>query len=130
MATCSKAQLLIDAVANQFTGVAPDIRDSIIIQLLCEIKGMPCDKATLIASAQSNQFTGVEPRIRDALILQLLCDIFDGGGGGGGDRQVYQGSGDPNGVVTPDNTAIANLYYNTDVPGELWNWSIPGQVWN
>lgn len=59
---------------------------------------------------------------------QLYCN-GGGGGGGGGDRQVYFGNGDPNGVITPDNTAIANLYYNEDVPGEMWNWSVAQQAW-
>ena len=45
-------------------------------------------------------------------------------------REVYYGSGDPNGVVTPDNTQVANLYYNTAVPGEMWWWNVAGQNWS
>ena len=98
MAVCNKGTLLSDAVSNRFTGVAPDIRDAIILQLLCNISGMSCDKATLLQDAISNGFTGVAPRIRDALILQLLCNISSGGGAGGV-QQVYDNAGDPNGVV-------------------------------
>lgn len=38
-------------------------------------------------------------------------------------RQVYSGSGDPNGVVIPDDQTIDNLYYNLDTPGEIWFWN-------
>lgn len=43
--------------------------------------------------------------------------------------QVYTGSGDPNGVVTPDNQTIANVYYNVDTPGEIWYWNISALNW-
>lgn len=44
--------------------------------------------------------------------------------------QVYTGSGDPNtGNVVPDDTTIANVYYNVDVPGEIWYWDITGGNW-
>ena len=43
--------------------------------------------------------------------------------------QVYTGSGNPNGVTSPDDGTIANVYYNVDVPGEIWYWSIAGQAW-
>lgn len=106
MAACSKSSLIGDAVLNQFTGLVPDIRDAIIIQLLCTISGMACNKATILQDAITNQFTGLEPRIRDAIIVQLLCDISSGGGVGGG-QQVYTNAGDPNGVVTHNDTTPA-----------------------
>jgi hypothetical protein len=106
MAACNKSTLIGDAVLNQFTGLAPDIRDAIIIQLLCDLTGMACNKATLLSDAISNGFTGLEPRIRDALIVQLLCDI-NGGGGVGGGQQVYVNAGDPNGVVLHNATTPA-----------------------
>lgn len=111
MAACNKSTLIGDAVLNQFTGLAPDIRDAIIIQLLCDLTGMACNKATLLSNAISNGFTGLEPRIRDALIVQLLCDLVNAGGVGGS-RQVYDGAGDPNSVVL-HNATTTGLYVDT-----------------
>lgn len=44
-------------------------------------------------------------------------------------REVYYGSGDPNGVVVPDVPTLAAWYYNTDVPGEAWQWNVDAQIW-
>ena len=52
-------------------------------------------------------------------------------GGGGGTIQVIKGAFDnPNGNVTPTNTAAAAIYYRDQaVPIQFWAWSVSGQNW-
>ncbi len=66
--------------------------------------------------------------IKTQLAVQtyLLCQILARGGAA---IQVYSGTGDPNGVLTPEDTAIANLYIQTD-NGQLWQWPAGGSSWS
>ena len=128
MAACNKATLISSAVSNQFTGAAPEVVNALILQLLCEISGMACNKATLLSDAITNGFTGVEPNVWNALVLQLLCEI-QVGGGVGGSQEVYEGNGDPNGVVTPADPTKPAIYNQLDGPQPQWRWIVAAQAW-
>ena len=63
----------------------------------------------------------------------IIISMSTGGGGGGpvptGGREVFSGSGDPNGVITPDDETHPALYQDTNPGGELWYWDENTATW-
>lgn len=45
-------------------------------------------------------------------------------------QEIYEGHGNPNGQIAPDNTAKPAEYHNLDTPGETWWWIVADQAWS
>jgi hypothetical protein len=66
------------------------------------------------------------------ILLAILAGGGGGGGGGGGVGATYQGTGNPNGQITPTvNGNRGAIYYQTDSvpPNQLWIWNVTLQTW-
>ena len=91
-----------------------------------------CTLSTLLSSGKC--FCGVTNNPYEIAKLQLLCEInavLTGGAVGG--VQVYDGAdADPNGVVTPANTAQPAIYYQNPsvTPYNVWFWNAATLSWN
>jgi len=75
-----------------------------------------CTPSTLLDSAKC--FSCLSKKELQAVIAQLLCNISSGTSSSPL-TQVFSGSGDPTGVVTP--TATAAIYFDVDT-GDQYNW--------
>lgn len=84
-----------------------------------------CNTSTLLESAKC--FSCLSKKELQAVIAQLLCNISSAGTGVG---EVLTGSfDDPNGNVTPTNTAGAAIYYKDSDTLQMYRWSVIQQLW-
>ena len=89
-----------------------------------------CDLNTLMQSGKC--FCGVTRNPFEIVKLQLLCNIASAVTGGVA-FQIYDGTwADPNGNVTPTNTALPAIYYqNPSVTiYNVWFWNAATASWN